>query len=231
MSAVLTRRQRNNIFAALEGKGLDPARCRLIATQNPDSGEPAIEIVHEPTKSWFDLTLEPTQYLFQWRVQDGPSSLDLAGGREWGDVLEQLEYWADEVQYVTETPDFWAELQQVPEILVASQAADASNAPFTPGEQAEISARIDQVKDVVRRENPELTAGQLAAIEQGLDEVKEASTRVGRKDWIVMINGTLLGLVANGLVPPHVVQAVFNVLIIGIGHIFGIGGPPTMIGA
>ena len=96
-------------------------------------------------------------------------------------MLEQLGHWAEEVRYVAETPDFWTELQQVPEILAASQAADASNAPFTPDEQAEISARIDQAKDAVRQENPELNGEQLAAIEQGLDEVKEASTRVGRK--------------------------------------------------
>jgi hypothetical protein len=115
------------------------------------------------------------------------------------------------------------------EILDAAQSADASNALFTPEEQTEISTRVDEVQDTVRRENPELTAEQMAAIEQTLDEVQEASTRIGRKDWVMMANGALLSLVANGLVPPHVVQSVFSMLISGIGHLFGFGGPPPVI--
>jgi hypothetical protein len=222
---VLTRRQRNNIFEALQTKGVDPARCRLIVKRKAL----AVEILHEPTGSWFQFILNTNRYSFVWRVQDGPGAASENRTREWGDVLDQLEYWAGEVHYVTETPDFWAELQQVPEILAAAQSDDASNAPFAPDEQAEISTRIDQVKGVVRREHPELMAEQLAAIEQGLDVVKEATTRVGRKDWVTLANGALLSLVVNDLVPPHVVQGVFNMLITGIGHLFGIGGPPTMI--
>ena len=105
------------------------------------------------------------------------------------------------------------------------ESADGSNSPFTSDEQAEISTGVDKVKDTVRRENPELAAVQMAAIEQALDEVQEASTRIGRKDWVMMADGALLSLVANGLVPPHVVQSIFHMLITGIGHIFGLGGP------
>jgi hypothetical protein len=111
----------------------------------------------------------------------------------------------------------------------APSVPDASNAPFTVDEQAEISTRFDQVKDVVRQENPELTAGQMSAFEQTLDEVKEATTRVGRKDWVMLANGALLSLIVNDLVPPHVVQSVFNMLITGIGHLFGFGAPPPVI--
>lgn len=127
-------------------------------------------------------------------------------------------------------PDLWVELTQVPEILAAPRGAEAANALFTPAEQAEISTRLDAIKEYVR-EHFKLTAAQMSAIEQGLDEVNEASTRVGRKDWTVMLNGTLLSLIASELVPPHVVQSVFHMVIAGIGHIFGIGSPTPVITA
>jgi hypothetical protein len=114
------------------------------------------------------------------------------------------------------------------DILAAAQSADGGNAPFTPDERAEISIGVDQVKDTVRQENPELTAEQMATIEQALDEIKEATTRVGRKDLAMMINGAMFGLIVNGLVPPQVVQSIFHMLTTGIGHLFGIGGPPII---
>jgi hypothetical protein len=113
------------------------------------------------------------------------------------------------------------------DILAAETVLD--NAPFSQDEQAEISTRIDQAKDFVLRENPDLAAEQISAVEQTLDEVKEASTRVGRKDWVMLANGALLGLVVNDLVPGHVVQGVFHMLITGIAHIFGFGGGPPII--
>jgi hypothetical protein len=116
------------------------------------------------------------------------------------------------------------------DILAAAQSADGSNAPFTPDERAEISIGVDHVKDTVRRENPELTAAQMAAIEQALEQIKEATTRVGRKDWLMMASGALLSQVANGLVPLQVVQSISHMLTTGIGHLFGIGGLPPMIG-
>ena len=43
------------------------------------------------------------------------------------------------------------------------------------------------------------------------------------------VGASVAGRLVNGLVPAHVVSLIFNVLITGIGHIFGIGAPPTMI--
>jgi hypothetical protein len=103
-------------------------------------------------------------------------------------------------------PDKWAELQQVRNVLAAAQAPDASNAPFTADEQAEIALRIDEVKQFVATSVRLDGQQRLAAIEQAPDEIKEASTRVGRKDLIMMINGAMFSLIVNGLAPAHVVS-------------------------
>lgn len=143
--------------------------------------------------------------------------------------IEDMAGWQfyDTAEWMTNTYDHGG-LKRQWEILSAAQSADGSNAPFTPDEQAEISSSVDQVKETVRRDNPELTTKQMAAIEQTLDEVKEATTRIGRKDWVMLANGALIGLVANDLVPPDVVQTIFH-MINGISHLLGVGGPP-MIG-
>jgi len=160
-------------------------------------------------------------------LADPPRSAECTG---WSELRAQFGSWADEIREVSETPDLWAELKHAPKILTAVQQREISNALFTPAEQAEISARLDHANDAVRRENPDLTGEQLAAIQQTMDEIKEASTRVGRKDWAMLANGALLGLIVNDVVPAHVVQSLFSMLITGIGHLFGIGGRPPVIG-
>ena len=45
----------------------------------------------------------------------------------------------------------------------------------------------------------------------------------------MVANGTLLSLIANDVVPASVIHGIFNVLIAGLGHIFGVGGPPPII--
>ena len=225
---LLTKRQRNEIFEKIAACGVDPKSCNL---KDPTSwlSPTEAQIRHKPSRSTFGLRVRRRTYRALptvGNVYQGRSSLG-----DWSDLLNRLMVWAREVAYEIDTPDLWAELRQVPEILATAQSPDASNEPFTADEQADISTRIDRAKDAVRQDNPELTTEQMSAIEQMLDEIKDASTRVGRKDWVMMANGALLGLIVNDLVPPHVVQSVFNMLITGIAHIFGIGGPPPIITA
>jgi hypothetical protein len=42
-------------------------------------------------------------------------------------------------------------------------------------------------------------------------------------------NGALLGLIVNDIVPAHVVQSVFNMLITAIGHLFGRHAAPLQV--
>jgi hypothetical protein len=245
---ILTRRQRNDIFETLSKKGVDPADCELderpggpgVVSQGVSNRWPEthVSIFHPSARSTFALRIEhhvgsknPSRYHFDWWVHDGAHS----GGEErackdWEGVLEQLAYWADEVQYVIDTPDFWEELQQVPEIMATAQAAEASNAPFTPDEQAEISRRLDEIKNLVR-EKFELTDEQLSVIDQRLDDAEEASKRLGRKDWLMAFYGAVISTFMTDEIPPHVIQTIVSTVLHGIAHLFGIGGPPPIITA
>jgi len=223
---LFTKRQRNQIFERLASAGVDPQSCTLADPLSTWRSFYAV-IRHEPSLSEFKIKADkPGTYVAFIRV--GDTDQGRSPQVNWDALIASLDTWAQEVAYEIEKPDLWTELRQVPHIL-AGQSADASNEPFTAEEQAQITARIDQAKEAVRKENPELTVEQMSAIERTLDEVKEATTRVRRKDWVMLTNGALLSLVVNDAVPAHVVQSVFNMLITGIGHLFGVGGPPPMI--
>jgi hypothetical protein len=226
-SVLLTKRQRNEIFEKVSACGLDPASCEL---QDPASRAATVaSLRHEASGSSFTLRPDHDQAGKHGASRSvGSADFGRCSACDWEQLMESLVAWAQEITYEAETPDLWAELQQVPEIMATAQAADASNAPFTPAEQAEISNRLDEIKQLVR-EQFELTDEQLAAIDQRLDDAEEASKRLGRKDWLLIFYGGLVSTFMTDAVPPSVIQTVLTTVVHGIAHIFGIGGPPPII--
>jgi uncharacterized membrane protein YraQ (UPF0718 family) len=140
-----------------------------------------------------------------------------------------LQRWAATVKTINDMPDLWAELKRTPQILASIQQGEASNEPFTADEQAEIARRLDEIKQLVRNQF-ELTAEQFATIGQRLDDAVEASKRLGRKDWAMLFYGAVISTGITDAVPPGVIQTVLSTVFHGIAHIFGIGGPPQVIG-
>jgi hypothetical protein len=245
----LTKRQRNDIFEALRTKGVDPADCEMTIRRETPWRDDAtrnvlthfgptfvgsVEIAHAATSSVFELVLSPTgwntEYHFRWDVGEGPSLWDsFRALNSWDHVLEQVTGWAAEVQYVNDTPDFWEELKRTPQILASVEQAEIGDTPFVPGEQVEIGRRLDEVKQLVR-EKFELTDEQLAAIDQRLDDAKEAAKHTDRKTWLYTFYGAVMSTFMTDEIPPHVIQTIVTTVLHGIGHIFGISGPPPVIG-
>jgi hypothetical protein len=224
---MLSRRQRNEIFETIAARGLDPASCEL--TDHTFTIGNQAELVHRPTGSHFTTWHTPPR-LDTYNAEMVVGGADQVGCARvgWDQLMVELGTWADEVRYEMNAPDLWAELRQVPEVLAASQTTDASNAPFTPNEQSEISRRLDEIKKLVQ-ERFELTDEQLAVIDQRLDDAEEASKRLGRKDWIMMFYGSVMSTFMTDAVPPTVIQTVLTTVLHGIAHIFGFGGAPPII--
>lgn len=224
---MLSKRQRNAVFATMLTNGLAPESCAL---QDPASRAVTVaSIRHEASGSSFTLWPDHDEAgKFGGSTSVGSADFGRCSAYDWDQILDKLASWAREVRYEIDAPDLWAELQQVPAVLAAAQSAETSNAPFTLSEQTEISGRLDEIKKLMR-EKFELTPEQLSAIKQTLDDVKEASTRLGRKDWLMMFFGATVSVVFTDAVPPAVIRTVLMTVVHGIAHLFGLGLPPSMI--
>jgi hypothetical protein len=223
----LTKRQRHDIFGVLQAHGVEPADCDM-----PADAETAERVVirHVPTSSIFELFQTSAHYYVNWRVHDGPQSRVQEECGLWSTVLGRLGHWADEVHYVNDTPDLWEELKRAPKILGAVEQGQIGDALFTHDEQAEIAHRLDEVKKLVR-ERFELTDDQLAAIDQRLDDAEEAAKHADRKTWLYTFYGAAMSTFMTDEIPPHVIQTIVTTVLHGIGHLFGIGGSPPIIGS
>jgi hypothetical protein len=200
---------------------------------------PVTVIVHRSTRSIF-ATARVTKRGFSTRSKsnffgsDGEFASRMRTnfwarrGWGWNATLVAATSWGRRVAKAAERekgPDLWKELRHGEGFFEGESRQDTSNTPFTGTEQAEISARIKKARDYARTSG-ELNSEQIARIETRLDHIEEASTRIGRKDWLMMFNGGILSLVLADTITPQVAQHIFMLVVHGLGHFFGYGGPP-----
>jgi hypothetical protein len=86
---------------------------------------------------------------------------------------------------------------------------DVSNAPFTPSELARIAESLRQIGGSLTARS-DVTAEQMDLVLRKLDEMREASERLGRKDWMSYVLGTLTSLAISGTFDREVARALFT---------------------
>jgi hypothetical protein len=212
--------QRNVVYEAVVAGGLDPRECTF------DYGDAEARITHVPSASFFLLEGDITRYTAKAVVGD---SVKWPGGLPtfWIQVEERVRRWAKEVKEDVDTPDRWAESQREREILTGARYEDVENTPFTSDEQAAIAEHLRQTKEYVTR-TYSLSDAQILHLEARLDDVAAAASRMGRKDWTLLVCGALLGAFVEGILPQEAVQDILRMTLDGLGSLFGGGGPPEL---
>ena len=101
------------------------------------------------------------------------------------------------------------------------------NTPFTPDEQNEIAARLQALAEHARR-TYSLSAAQMRALDTKLDYLADAARRLGRKDWLNVCAGAILGYILSASLPPEAARDMFLGLARAIGHLWGLPDLPML---
>lgn len=236
----LSRAQRNTIYEAIAGTGLDPAQCELKVTNagfeiGHDSGstflaEPIIKGL--TNRVAIKLALNKRRFILASNVIDGDYAvrevkLDLDNFID--DLQFSIADWAANVRRISELPDRWADIKRSETLIADIQGSQgAENTPFTQDEQAQIAAQLDRIRETLA-DRFELSRGQVEHIAERLDEAEQASKRMGRKDWLLLFGGSVLSLILTDVVTPGIAEHIFTVVIHGIAHMFtGASEPPQI---
>jgi hypothetical protein len=175
--------QRNEIFRAIEGVGLDPAQFDL------DNSEAEVRIKHKSSESYYFIGGWPGNYAIKSLVGDG-------GERSrqfysWGPLISDISLWLQVLKNDLNTPDLWAELQRDAELLGAGLDKVTDNTPFTAGEQKEIAARLQELATFAR-DTYSFSQEQMRALDAKMDYLVKAAGHLGRKDWLMVYIGAIL---------------------------------------
>jgi hypothetical protein len=221
----LTRLERNQVFEAIAASTLDPAECKLEQNSNE------VIVSHANSGSTFKFTFIGTGhfdiYVVESNVIDG-HHLRFQAPREIDSVTPWITTWANEVREIMDAPDLWVEMRHSRDLIAEIQQTDSGNTLFSQDEQGQIAVQLQQITERLK-EQFELTNEQMERIEEWREEVVEASTRMGRKDWLIYLLGTITALIITATVPAGIGEHIFTMLIHALGHLFTGGNEPPRL--
>lgn len=229
---MLNKRDRNKIYRLIEARGLDPAEFSFEDTSNKitivHSSESRFELtleeqtIHGLTNFGFDSDLE-RRYTCRFNVSGGIHGRRSA--ENYSILIDRwLPTWLQEIRETVGAPDLWEELKNRRQLLAEAQS-ESENTPFTGEEQRKIADRLQEIKDQLR-EKSELTSEQLTEVHKKLDEAAEASKRMGRKDWLVFLLGTITALIITATVTGGLGEHIFSEVVHGLSSLFAGGYEP-----
>lgn len=101
--------------------------------------------------------------------------------------------------------------QVAPKIGLLAGAAneDPNNSPFNPEELQRVRESLESLKSQIQRD-AFLAPEQFDLLSRKIDEIQSASERMGRKDWINYVAGSLTSLCFTAAFAPEVTRKIFT---------------------
>jgi hypothetical protein len=216
--------QWNDVFAAIQAAGLNPAEFERTEASSPRANGHVPVLHHPPSKATFTFDFDDTQHWADYTPgNDRPRDERAAGN--WDGQLNYVKQWLEYLKREWHAPNLWAELRAQRRLVTAiGGASDDSNAPFGLEEQKEIARQLAEIKTYVRK-TYQLNESQYEAIDARLDYFAEAAKRLGRIDWRNAFIGAFLGAVLQAVLPPEPVQDIISLALRSVGHAFGVDIP------
>lgn len=206
--ATLTRTEKNAIFLALQRTKFDPnefeweevPRVELAPGYREDLQ--VSKLVHRVTGYYFvfgDLssTFSPGT---NSRVQNERHSR--------AERNSLFFVWLSRLRQEVDAPDWWASIGQEKVLSLTASSASLGNSVFSRAEQSVIATKLDEIKQYLI-EGQQVDSQKAEFIEQQMAYLKEASTRMGRKDWLNILIGGLFGFALNLALPPETARGLF----------------------
>ena len=208
----LKRWQRNAVFQAIKAAGLSPGEFDW------EHSEDESILRHRPSGG--ALAFEGVAGNYATRYSAGDAPVEKRTGLSQFRMMQQVDIWLGALKLDIDTPDLWAQLQSESRLLGAVSDEAVENTPLSPSEQEEIAEQLRELTAYVRRVYS-LSDLQMRLLEERLDYVAAATSRVGRKDWLLIATGMMLSYVLEAALPPDAARDVLGTLLTSIGHILG----------
>lgn len=226
-TAHLKTSQTNALFEAVGAVGLQPDVFRWESRNGSWAGWPEEDtpaLVHQPTGYFCAFALLPEDpYRVPHRIANstgvGNHAIQFSPGTDedremrigltWPGVLASARSWLGELRTEVGSQDLWATILTEQRAIAALAGPDQENTVFSTLEQQRIRSALDEVQEQVRSSQA-LTTGQVQLVLTRLEEVQAATSRLGRKDWIVYVMGSLTSAAISAALAPDAARGLFH---------------------
>lgn len=186
---VLLTSQRNDLFATIQNYGLAPEDFKPYESVRWKKAE----LTHKPTDYFFRIQIGG---LTTFRAIFSPGEELLTEERPcatWSNVMSWFSDWLSNILRETGTPDLWDGLAGENQLIQDTAEQSSDNLAFNQAELPQVRKALEEIKAYVIK-TKELTEAQRKIVDARFNHMEEAATRMGRKDWLGLVIGNLLGI-------------------------------------
>lgn len=212
--------QRNEVLGVLVKAGLDPNEFQWVTVESQTMSAPLppmVDALAHTGSNWF--------FKFDWThgiderlsvFEPGADRVhNVARAVDWKMQLLHVRLWCESLRRELDAPDLWATSRS---LVFPDLSGPEENSPFSEVEIKQIGTALDDVATRIEASG-QVPAPELSKILAELQALREASTRVGRKDWKTMLLGALVGLVVSKGVDPDTMRVVWGHVVGAFGHV------------
>jgi hypothetical protein len=207
----LKRVEKNEILSLVEGVGLNPQEFEWL---EDDSNE---YIDGESMRfRAYTLRHRPTDYYCKFggfRVEFSPGPIRRVEADQhhnnWDIKRAVAQLWLEELQKEANAPDLWATIGQEKALSTAASSASLDNRPFSAVEQTLIATKLDEIKEYLL-EGQQFDRKQAEFVEREFAYLRQSAARFGRKDWLRVLLGVLIGQAINLALDPAKARGLFS---------------------
>jgi len=210
----LTKTIRNQVLKDVKQLGLDPDQ--FTWEEVPSKYIPGLQVskIRHKTEEYFYIFDYDDNNLRYSAIGIMSPGIDFspAYAHLWqtSEHISAAYEWLRRVKRDIATPDLWLELAKQKELLIQSTAPNIENTPFTKTESDYITKRLDEAIEQVST-TKDLPEEIKETLKNEFEYVKTASTRLGRKDWL-MIFVALFQIIQAFALAPEATQSLLRLL-------------------
>src|SRR5438477_6810496 len=218
---LLLRSQRNEVFELVAASGLAPAEFSWDEWASEHDDDLTVSVLmHKPTEDyWFKFDrLKGLHYAIFAPGRDSQRQSEYPGA--WPNQLAYVRGWLGNLKRELDAPDLWSA------IVSTEPVAPRDNRSFSQVEVGLVHQRLDRIEAGIA-EAKSLDAGEAAYVHESLDYLKESARTHGRRDWVNLAVGSLLGIVIFLGIPPEAAGGLFHFItqqLQGLGNLLPAGG-------
>ena len=197
-SLILLTSQRNDVFKTIQDSGFVPSDFEWVEVEPRYSSFSRVpQLGHIPTGFHFsiergEIAHNETGFLVTYSPGIETQHHTETSGT-WLNVVGEVAFWLKNMRRETEIPDLWDGLEGDNPFLQDATNQPSDNLPFTKAELPQVRSALEEIKTYVIK-TKELTETQKKIVDARFDHMEEAATRMGRKDWLSLMIGNLLGI-------------------------------------
>ncbi len=205
MDFLLLKSQKNEIFTLIKDIGLNPANFKWEVVSN------SINTFQNVSQ----LEYIDTQYYFKFdHIVEGHYAMFSPGFSEavsegqaisWDSQIEYVKEWLDRLKIEVEEPDLWELMSEQKELNIFVSDNIVVGESIQIDDHDRIENNLNELKEYLLKFGNVNISNQKIIMER-LEYLNESSKRVNKKEWTLMLGGTLLSIIVDILRNPVVIR-------------------------